>query len=247
MGGELTEISGKVDGNVTEQTGGRTGSDSNSASTASTGTGGTGGRTGGTGRTGGNKADKENIPTVVTVDTGLSEEERKKEERNAKRRERYARQKAENGQQVKPRKVNAAKKQTSEPVINTEQINALIISLSAIVASRPNCEQWLLTESEVEAITKPLCAMIAESDKLEVIAQNSNQIALAVACVSVFAPRIMVTVQKMKAEKEKEKHARQAEQTKASVERLNKSDSGRNAANAKEPSNELPFYGVPIS
>ena len=249
MGEKLTKRDGKVDGNITEQTerGTGTGTDSDSTSTTSTADRGrgTGRGTGGTGGTG--NEIKEVLPQLVTVETGLSEEERKKAERNAKRRERYAKQKAENGQTVKPRKVNGTKKQTNEPPINTEQINALVVSLSAIIASRPNCEHWLLTESEVDAITKPLVAIIAESEKLEIIAQNSNQIALAVACVSVFAPRIMVTVAKLKTEKEKEKNVRKAEQTKKSVETVNRGSSGVHADNNKGHGVDVPFYGVPVS
>ena len=252
MGAELTERNGKVDGNLNEQTAGGTGTgnNSNSTSTANPGSGGrgTGRGTGtGTGTADGNKAEKEIVPQLVTVESGLSEEDKKKEERNAKRRERYAKQKAENGQSVKPRKVNATKKQTAEPPINTEQINALILSLSAIVASRPNCEQWLLTESEVDAITKPLLAIIAESEKVEMIAKNSNQIALAVACISVFAPRIMVTVQKMKAEQEKKKNVRKVEQAKADIERTNNEHHGESSTGSKRTSDVVPFYGVPIS
>lgn len=251
MGAELTERNGEVNGEVNKQPdrGTGTGNNGNSSSTTSAGSnGGRGtGRGTGTGTADGNKTTEKEFPQVVTVDTGKSEEERKKEERNAKRRERYAKQKAENGQSVKPRKVNGKKKQSDESPINTEQINALILSLSAIVASRPNCEQWLLAESEVDAITKPLVAMIAESEKLEIITQNSNQIALAVACISVFAPRIMVTVQKMKAEREKEKNVRKVEQAKADTERLNKQRSGGNATDDKKPSDVVPFYGVPIS
>lgn len=246
MGEKLTERNGEIDGKANEQ--GRAGG-INSDSTSTTSAGSTGGRAGG--RDGGNGTDENKtgekiIPQLVTVDDGKTDEERKREERNAKRRERYAKQKAENGQSVKPRKVNQSKKQ-NETTFDRTQINALILSLSAIVASRPNCEQWLLTESEVDAITKPLCAMIAESDKLEMIAQNSNQIALAVACISVFAPRLLVTVQKAKEEKEKKKNVRQAEQTKADIERLNRNNDSRHAVDGKKSDNVVPFYGVPIS
>ena len=246
MGKEFAERNGEVDGKVDDRKAGGNRADSDSTSTASAGSG-DGGRAGGragNGDTAGNKTEKEVVPQVVTVD---NEEERKREERNAKRRERYAKQKAENGQSVKPRKVNQTKKQNNEPPFDREQINGLIVGLSAIIASRPNCEQWLLSESEVDAITKPLCAIIAESEKLEVIAQNSNQIALGVACVSVFAPRLLVTVQKAKEEKEKKKDVRKVEQTKADIERLNRDNNKRDAVNDKKSDNVLPFYGVPIS
>ena len=249
MGEKATDSNGKLVGEVDKQTTGTgTGTDGDSASTASSRSG-NGGR--GTGESNGGRTEgrteKEVIPQLVTVDTGLSEEDRKREERNAKRRERYAKQKAENGQSVKPRKVNQNKKQQTDAPINREQINALVITVFGIIASRPNCEQWALTESEVDAITKPLCSIIAESEKLEAIAQNSNQIALAVACVSVFAPRLMVTVQKAKTEREKKNNARKAEQTKADTEKLNREHSGRNATNGEKSGEQLPFFGLPVN
>lgn len=245
MGDEVNGINAEVTG-VNTETGTETGVNSTSTSAADAGTGNRGrgrGRGRGTGNETGNETGEKVVPELVTVDTGVSEEEKKKAERNAKRRERYAKQKAEG--QAKPRKVNKSKQ--PDPVINTEQINALIMSLSAIIASRPNCEQWLLTESEVSAITTPLMAILSESDKVELIAQNSNQIALAIACVSVFVPRIVVTVQKMKSEKEKQVNVRKAEQAKVDTEKLNKQHDRQHAGNDKGHSDVVPFYGLPIS
>lgn len=248
MGKVVDGINGDVKGDLDEKVGGRAGerTDSNSTSTTSAGSGDVGGRDGGRagGNTKGDEAEKV-VSQVVTVDTG-SDEERKREERNAKRRERYARQKAESGQTVKPRKVNQKKKEQTEPLFDREQLNNLIVSLSAVVASRPNCEQWLLSQAEVDAITKPLCNIISESGKLELITQNSNQIALGVACVSVFAPRLMVTVQKAKEEKEKKNNVRKAEQAKADTQKLNRERNERNADNGSRTDTGEHFLGVPL-
>ena len=240
MGKEIANVNRELERNIEENEGaGRVESDSSTGTTdAGTGRGRGRGRAGSAAESG--TGEKETVvPQVVSVEPVISEEEKKKAERNAKRRARYAEQKA------KPRKVN---KQKQEPqLVSAEQINGLIISVSGIIASRPNCEQWLLTESEVEAITKPLLAIIADSEKVEMIANNSNQIALAIACISAFAPRLLVTVQKMKAEKEKKKNAREADEAKRNVEKLNKQHDRESANDAKGSGDVVPFYGLPIS
>jgi hypothetical protein len=130
------------------------------------------------------------------------ETEKKRLLRNAKRRERYAKQKADNGQSVKPRKVN---KKTSKQKDDTDrtQINAVIGGISTAIASRPNCQHWQLSEQEIDTITKPLCEMLKESEVFEKVSEHSNEIALVTACFTVFAPRILTTVM---IEKEKRKN-----------------------------------------
>lgn len=190
---------------VDKQSGGRTGTDTKSKSTGDTGTTGgrTGGRTGG-GRTGGSTGnEKEVVSSMAMVD----EEERKRLERNAKRRERYQKQK-ESGELNKPKKVNTKKKKNEPDVINNEQLNGLIMSLSVIVASRPNCQHWLLSESEVNSITTPLCNILKESEVFSKVGEHSNSIALIFACLTVFTPRIIKTVTLMNEQRKVEKNVR---------------------------------------
>lgn len=174
---------------------------STSPSNARTERGNTGGSTGGNrGDTG--KAEKEVLPGVPVLTKDVDEKERKRLERNQKRRERYAKQKAEEGQTVKPRKVNT-KAKTKEQSFSNEQLNTFIKTISLVVASRPNCEHWLLNDSEIESITTPLSKMMAESEVFEKLGEHSNQIALVTACVTVFMPRIIKTTMLAK---EKKKH-----------------------------------------
>ena len=183
---------------------------------------------------------------VVSGLASVDDDEQKRLERNAKRRERYAAQKAANGGTVKPRKVNSKKAQAD--TIDTTQINALIATLSAIVASRPDCEHWLLTEKEIDSITQPMAKMLAESEALSKINENSNQIALVIACVSVFAPRLFVTAQKMKEKKEREKIVKQPiTKTKGSVEKSGRGNDKRSAADGDGNMDGEPFYGVPVA
>lgn len=208
MGTELTTGNGKIDGNIDKPTAG-TGNVTGGGSTSSTDTRGNGTGTGsGTGAgtgAGNGKTEEKGILQLVTVTEEQTAED-KRLERNRKRRERYQKEKAENGQSVKPRKVNKAKSnEVTVTSLTKEQLNNLIVSTSAVVASRPNCSHWLITEKEADSITTPLLKMIAESEKLEVIAKNSNQIALAIACITIFVPRLFVTMQMNKALPKKEK------------------------------------------
>lgn len=206
MGNEITGNNGKVNGNATEQTTGGSGNGTGSTSTSSPNTrtdnGGTGGSGTGTGTGTTNTKEKE-LPKLVTVTPETDEAEQKRLERNRKRRERYEREKLESGQTVKPRKVNKTKKaETPATTMSKEQLNNLLVSTSAVIATRPNCSHWLLTEKEADSITTPLLAIIAESEKLEIITKNSNQIALVIACITIFAPRLFITVQQNKATKQ---------------------------------------------
>ncbi len=248
MGAEIRAvdepISGKA-GNSTRadkrQSGGST--DTTDTRTGDTGRTGTDGRTGRTGDTT-RKAEVKN--EVFSGLASVDDDEQKRLERNAKRRERYAAQKAANGGTVKPRKVNSKKAQSD--AIDTTQINALIATLSAIVASRPDCEHWLLTEKEIDSITQPLSKMLAESEALSKINENSNQIALVIACVSVFAPRLFVTVTKMKEKKEREKIVKQPiTKTKGSVEKSGRGNDKRSTADVGGNMDGQPFYGVPVA
>ena len=248
MGAEIRAVNEQSVGKTgTVTSGNGKGEASASASTPDTRT--ASGRTDGRsdGRTDGRTDGKAEVKKeVVSGLASVDDDEQKRLERNAKRRERYAAQKAANGGTVKPRKVNSKKAQSD--AIDTTQINALIATLSAIVASRPDCEHWLLTEKEIDSITQPLSKMLAESEALSKINENSNQIALVIACVSVFAPRLFVTAQKMKEKKEREKIVKQPiTKTKGSVEKSGRGNDKRSAADGDGNMDGQPFYGVPVA
>jgi len=272
MGRGITGINDKDNGFVIEpaETGTNTGTGTsgNSTSTTSTGTNtgtGTGTRTGT--NTGTNTTDK---PTQEVSELALlteeekakyliaDETEKKRLIRNAKKRQRYAEKKQANGQDVKPRKVKGAKKEETTPALDVTQLNMIVASLSAVVASRPNCEHWLLNEKEINSITVPLSKMLAESTMFANMGQYSNQITLCMACVTVFMPRLIITVQK---QKEVKKIARTGQSTNTNVndERVrptgekkdsnSRTDRGnvkQSSSNGKDNADNVPFYGVPI-
>lgn len=247
MGAIIKEVNGQPSGEVDGEAKGRgTGESSESASATDTrtktGSGDTRRGSGDT-RSGDTQGEAEKVVSqLVTV----NDEDKKREERNAKRRERYAKQKEANGGQVKPRKVN---KNTKSDKLDTTQINALLITLSAIVASRPNMEHWLLTEKEVESITTPLCKMLEESEALAKVTENSNQIALVIACATVFMPRVVLTATKIKKQKGVEKDVRnkQIDKTKTDIKKSTGRNDGQPTTDGTNNRSNEPFYGLPIA
>lgn len=217
---EIKPISGAD--SVTAGNGQSTGSVSTTATTAKTGDrAGTGRTETGTGRaeTGTEKTGN----TGESVKQNFLTEDEKRAERNAKRRERYAQQKDGN---VKPRKVRKAKAQT----IDTGEIDKLIVGVSSVVASRPNMEHWQLTEVEAHTITQPLANILQKYGMFDKVTENSNEIALAVACVSVFAPRVMVSIAQAKAKKPKQ-NVRVENEVKKNEQRTPKTETKKSSGN----------------
>ena len=219
---------------------GGSGGDTKSKSSTNTGTraGGTGGGTGG--RTGGKTTgEKEVISTMVDV------EEEKRLERNRKRRERYAKQKAEGTQ--KPKKVNTKK---TKEVIDTTQIETLIKTISIMVSSRPGQEHWLLLDSEVKAIAEPLTNILKDSNAFSSISEHSNAVALVIACITIILPRTIKSITDVSKKKKKEKEVRKNVELRGSKTK-NISDVKRNdrniSANDKNNGSNAIWYGDAIS
>lgn len=226
MGGIIKEVDRQSDGKIDGiPSGAGTGTDRTSSDTSDTRTDRRGTGTGaGAGTDTGGNTEKGKPSEKVSELSLLTDEELKQYQtanaseqkrilRNAKRRQRYADQKAKNGEQVKPRKVNTAKK-TETNAFDVTQLNLIIAGVSCAVASREGMSHWLLTEQEINSITVPLSKMLAESETFASMGQYSNQIALVMACLTVFAPRIFVTIQQSK---EKKEHAVTGQHTNTNV------------------------------
>ena len=275
MGEIVTVNVGQDSGEVDKSTrtdGGKTSSSNSTNSPDSRSDGGRGGRDGGSGgtserpdtRTAEREQGEKLSELAILTDEELAryntadETEKKRLLRNAKRRERYAKEKKENGGQVKPRKVNKSQTVAPTPQIDVTSLNMIVASLSSVIASRPNCEHWLLSEAEINSITVPLSKMLAESEMFVNMGQYSNQIALCMACFTVFMPRLIVTVQK-------QKEAKKVERTGQHTDTAVRTDKGRNSTKAKDGNIEVgnrnvgntsshgannvdnvPWYGSPI-
>lgn len=274
MGNNNSELTGQTDRVIIQPvTDGEKGGGSGSTSTTTTSTtserGGRGGsgssgteRTNTTGETKGKPIEENGELALLTEEEKAKyavadEAEKKRLIRNAKKRQRYAEKKQANGQDVKPRKVKGTKKEET-PAIDVTQLNMIVASLSAVVASRPNCEHWLLNEKEINSITVPLSKMLAESQAFANMGQYSNQIALCMGCITVFMPRLIITVQK---NKEVKKIARTGQRTDTNVNddrvrstgEKKESNTGVSRGNVKQSTSNgqnnadnVPFYGMPI-
>ena len=225
------------------RTSGGTGGTGSTKSKSPTDTGTTAGGTGGTGtggRTGGKTTtEKEVISTVADV------EEEKRLERNRKRRERYAKQKAEGTQ--KPKKVNTKK---AKDVIDTNQIETLIKTISVMVSSRPGQEHWLLLDSEVKAIADPLTNILKDSNAFNSISEHSNAVALVIACITIILPRTIKSITDISKKKKKEKEVLKNVELRGSKTKNNRNDKGNNGnttANDTHNGSNAIWYGDAIS
>lgn len=265
MGEIVTADNGKSDREIVTVTGTAGGSSKSTSSTDTSTGGNTGGRTGGntaggtTGRESGQSIEKTVELAILTEEekkqyATADDVERKRLIRNAKRRERY---KNEKGGTVKPKKVN--KKKASEPVVDTTTINMLIATLSTVVSSRPDCEHWALSEKEIQSISAPLSKMLQEYDAFSNIGQYSNQIALVMACVTVFMPRVFISLNKAR---EKKKHVitgnrtdvstgnivtgRNLREEKTGDKKPTGGNDGQPTGNGAKHADDVPFYGLPV-
>ena len=221
-------------------TGGNGGSTKSKSSTdTGTRTGGTGG-TGTGGRTGGKTTtEKEVISTMADV------EEEKRLERNRKRRERYAKQKAEGTQ--KPKKVNTKK---TKEVIDTTQIETLIKTISVMVSSRQGQEHWLLLDSEVKALAEPLTNILKDSNAFSSISEHSNAVALVIACITIILPRTIKSITDISKKKKKEKEVKKNVELRGSKTKNitnDKRNNGNTTANDTHNGTNAIWYGDAIS
>ena len=219
-----------------------TGGTGSAKGTSPTDTKTTAGRTGGGtgGGTGGTTANKEKV-----ISTMVDVEEQKRLERNAKRRERYAKQKAEGT--LKPKKVNNKK---SKEVIETNQIETLIKTISVMVSSRQGQEHWLLLDSEVKAIAEPLTNILKDSDAFSSISEHSNAVALVVACITIILPRTIKSVTDINAKKKKKREVLKNVELRGSKTKNITNDKGNNrntSANDKNDGSNAIWYGDAIS
>ena len=136
--------------------------------------------------------------------------------------------------QKKPKRVRTTKKKTTK--LDTGNIDKMLVGISEVVASRPNCGHWKLSEKEAKTITEPLTAILSEKEVFQKIEEHSNEIALVTACVAVFVPRIFVTVQLNNAKKQELKKAdeqRKVKQTESNNIKSNGGSHGQRPASNK--------------
>lgn len=101
----------------------------------------------------------------------------------------------------KPKRGRKSKKSLSNDTLTAEQFSALIVSVSAMIASRDGMQHWMITDSEAQQIAKPLSNIIAKSESLKSLGEHADAFALITACIMIFAPRLIITMQTKKKKK----------------------------------------------
>ena len=146
------------------------------------------------------------------------------------------------------RKRTPRKKKTA---VDSESVEKLLLTVSGVVATRKGMEHWQLSKQECKTIAEPLVEVLDKYDVSKTFADNAPEIALAVACVSVAVPRMMISAQKRKVKKDDGMGG------KASVgsagKRLDENrksktvsgkDDGQSANNAKNADSEFGIFGL---
>ena len=100
---------------------------------------------------------------------------------------------AVNVPEVKETKPKRTAKKKKDSGMNADMVADLITGASGVVASRPDMGHWMIDKKEALQIADPLCKVIEKNEALKKVAEHSDSIALAVACMSVFMPRIFIT------------------------------------------------------
>ena len=102
----------------------------------------------------------------------------------------------------KKKQTRKPKKKKDDPTsFNAEQLSALILSMSAIVGSRPDMEVFVLRPEEATQLATPIANMIAKSEKLQNMGEYADAISLVTASLVIFGPRCMIYHDKQKKKK----------------------------------------------
>lgn len=178
--GKINET-GTAEGTGTErETGG------SSSTSRKTGTTGSGSRSGGNGTAAGTATENkqgEKVPQVVAVNVP---EEKPKKKKPAKK---------------KP----APKKQNDN--LSGDMISDLIVGCSQAVAVIPDQQHWAINKDEAKQIADPLVKVIEKNESLKKVAEQSDSIALVMACAMVFGPRAYISIMAAKEKRAAKKRA----------------------------------------
>ena len=99
------------------------------------------------------------------------------------------------------RKYTKKVKEENTSSFDSKQISAFIVAVSSMVAARDGMQHWLITEAEAEQIAKPLSNIIEKSSHLKTLGEHADAFALVSACLMIFAPRLIMTMQIKKSKK----------------------------------------------
>ncbi|KAA0817062.1 hypothetical protein EI975_21235 [Bacillus licheniformis] len=88
------------------------------------------------------------------------------------------------------KKKTAAKKSGE---VDAGQLKMLLMTTTAIIASRPGMEDFMLSEQEADQICAPLSNIMARSEGVAGVAgEYADHIALVIACFTIFVPKFLM-------------------------------------------------------
>ena len=148
------------------------------------------------------------------------------------------------------RKRTPRKKKTT---IDSEAVEKLLLTVSGVVATRKGMEHWQLSKQECKTIAEPLVEVMDKYDVSKTFADNAPEIALAVACISVAVPRVMISAQKRKVKKDDGmggkasvgSAGKRLDENRKSKTVSGKND-GKSTDNAKNANTEYGIFGLPL-
>ncbi|WP_336771460.1 hypothetical protein [Bacillus bombysepticus] len=128
---------------------------------------------------------------MVAVDVPGKEEEKaeideKLEEKRKKDRERKARSRAN------AKSSSRSRGKAKAPSMEILQLKPILMTVSQMVATREGFEVWALSETEINTLCEPIENMLAKTAALEKVGENSDAIALAIACFTIFIPKFLM-------------------------------------------------------
>ena len=100
----------------------------------------------------------------------------------------------------KPRTRKKTVKKNDE-AFNSEQISALLLTVSTILSTSERGKIFALSELEAKQLSEPLAKIIANNDSMKALTEHSDSVALTMTAFMIFAPKFFLWLQYEKAHK----------------------------------------------
>ena len=201
---------------------------------------------------------KEEVSGLASVEKSYEEKKEEYDKKQVEREKAGIKQEAplkvvegtEVAEEKPKRKRTTRKKKTT---VDSEAVEKLLLTVSSIVATRKGMEHWQLTKQECKTIAEPLVEVMDKYDVSKSFADNAPEIALAVACISVATPRVMISAQKRKVRKNDgmggkaeigSAGKRLDENRKSKI--VSRKDDGKSTANTQNDDSEYGVFGLPL-
>lgn len=99
------------------------------------------------------------------------------------------------------KKKRTSRRRKKKTTVESESIEKLLMTVTGVIATRPNMTMWKMEQKEAKAIAEPLAEVLDKYNLASGIAENSAEISLIVASLSFVAPRMMISLAQRKEKK----------------------------------------------